>query len=166
MVSAIISDTLLLKSPTCTEDDVKAANELAKIANIDLEKYGMEMLKAGTDLSDFTADELICLDSKELESNGVNMQVAQVNTACIEDVMKGQADLENAMNKYIEENNIDIFMLLITDIINSNSEAIVLGKRADLAEKSFGKEIENNRMFLEGVVSRKKQVFPVLMENT
>ena len=166
MLSAIISDTLLFKSPTCTEDDVRVAKELAKIASIDLEGYGMEMLKAGTDLSDFTAEELIKIDSKNLESNGVNIQVAQVNTASIEEVMKDQNDLENAMNKFIEENNIDIFMLLVTDIINSDSEAIVLGKRADLAEKAFGRNINNNRIFLEGVVSRKKQVFPVLMENT
>ncbi len=166
MVSAIISDTLLLKSPTCTEDDVKVAKELAKIAGIDLEGYGMEMLKAGTDLSDFTAEELIEIDSKKIESNGVNIQVAQVNTASIEEVMKDQEELENAMNKFIEENNIDIFMLLVTDIINSDSEAIVLGNRVDIAEKAFDRKVNNNRIFLEGVVSRKKQVFPVLMENT
>ena len=83
----------------------------------------------------------------------------------LKDFLKEQKKLEYSIMKFIGENNIDIFMLLITDIINSNSEAIVLGNKADIAEKAFSKKIENNRMFLPGVVSRKKQVFPVLMEN-
>lgn len=165
MVSAIMSDTLLFKSPTCTDKDIKVANELAKIAEIDLETYGMEMLKAGTDLSDFTPEELINIDSKNIEQNGVSIQVAQINTASIEDVLKIGDKIEEAMTKFINENKVHIFMLLITDIINSNSEAIVLGERRDIAEKAFNQKIENNRMFLSGVVSRKKQVFPVLMEN-
>lgn len=165
MVSAIISDTLLFKSPTCTEKDVQVAKELAKIAEIDIETYGMEMLKAGTDLSDFSPEELINIDSKKMEANGVNMQVAQVNTASIEEVLKDQEKIENAMQAFMNENGTNIFVLLITDIVNSNSEAIVLGDRSDIAEKAFGGKIENNRMFLQGVVSRKKQVFPVLIEN-
>ena len=70
------------------------------------------------------------------------------------------------MKKYIEENGINLFMFVITNIVTSDSEAIVLGDRVDLAEKAFDRKINNNRIFLEGVVSRKKQVFPVLMENT
>jgi len=165
MVSAIISDTLLFKSPTCTQKDIEIANELAKIAQIDLNTFGMELLKAGTDLSDFTPEELISIDSKKTEANNVNIQVAQVNTACIEDVLKDQEKIEQAIEKFINENEIDIFVFCITDIINSNSEAIILGTRTDIAEKAFRKKIENNRMFLEGVVSRKKQIFPVLIEN-
>ncbi|MDE5830351.1 MAG: manganese-dependent inorganic pyrophosphatase [Clostridia bacterium] len=165
MLSAIISDTLLLKSPTTTEYDKKALEELAKIANIDVQEYGLEMLKAGTDLSEFTAEELINIDSKNTTSKDVNIQVAQINTASIEDVLKNQTEIEDAMKKFIETNNINIFMFLITDIINSNSEAIVLGNRVDIAEKAFGKKTDDNRMFLQGVVSRKKQVFPVLIEN-
>lgn len=165
MVSGIISDTLLFKSPTCTQKDINAAKELAKLAEIDLESYGMEMLKAGTDLSDFTPDEIINIDSKRIDPNGINIQVAQVNTASIEDVLNNQNELENAINSFIIENNINVFMLLITDIINSNSEAIVLGDRTDIAEKAFGMKVKKSRMFLKGVVSRKKQVFPLLIEN-
>lgn len=165
MVSAIISDTLLFKSPTCTEEDIKIAKELAKIAEIDIENYGMEMLKAGTDLSDYTPEELIAIDAKVTEANGVDIKVAQVNTASIEDVLKNQDKIEIAMKEDIEKNNIGVFLLVITDIINSNSEAIVLGPRIDIAEKAFSKKVENNRMTLKGVVSRKKQVFPPLIEN-
>ena len=165
MASSIISDTLLLKSPTTTDYDKKALEELGKIANIDVEKYGLDMLKAGTDLSKFTAEELINIDSKNTSSNGVNIQVAQINTADISDVLRNQSEIEDAMQKFIKSNNIDIFMFLITDIINSNSEAIILGNKVEIAEKGFGKKITNNKMYLEGVVSRKKQVFPVLIEN-
>lgn len=165
MVSAIISDTLLFKSPTCTEKDVKVAKELAEIAEINLEEYGMEMLKAGTDLSSFTPEELINIDSKMQAANNVNIQVAQINTVCIEDVLKDQEKIEEEMKKFIDKNNIGVFVLLITDVVNSDSEAIILGDRVDIAEKAFGHNIENNRMFLKGVVSRKKQVFPILIEN-
>ncbi len=165
MLSAIISDTLLFKSPTCTSKDKKAAEELAKIANVDIQSYGMEMLKAGTDLSEFTPEELIRLDSKEGQAGSAKLQVAQVNTASIEDVLKDKTNIENAIRSFIDENSIDIFVFVITDIINSNSQAIVLGKRQDIFEKAFNTKLEDNMAFLPGVVSRKKQILPVLKEN-
>lgn len=165
MLSAIISDTLLFKSPTCTEKDKKVAVELGKIANIDIEKYGMEMLKAGTDLSEFSAKEIISIDSKTFETNGFKYQVAQVNTASIEEVLKDKAEIENAMNEFITENRMELFLLAITDIINSNSQAIVLGNRKEVVEKAFNVKLEDNMAFLPGVVSRKKQIVPVINEN-
>lgn len=165
MLSGIISDTLLFKSPTCTEKDKKFANELAKIANIDIESYGMEMLKAGTDLSEFTPEELINLDSKSSEAGNAKVQVSQINTACIEDILKDKDEIEHAINNFIKENGVDLYMFLITDIINSNSQAIVLGNRADIAEKAFNIKLEDNMVFMPGVVSRKKQIIPVLKEN-
>lgn len=165
MASAIISDTLLLKSPTTTEHDIKALEELEKIAGIDIKEYGLEMLKAGTDLDDFTAKELVNLDAKSLEKNGVKFVIAQVNTVSIEDVLKRQEELENAMREEIKENGLNIFVLAITDILNSNSEIIALGDKVDVVEKAFDKKLENNRAFLEGVVSRKKQLLPNIDKN-
>lgn len=165
MASAIISDTLLLKSPTTTEHDKKALEELAKIANIDVNEYGLEMLKAGTDLDDFSEEQLINLDAKSLDKNGTKFVIAQVNTVSIEDVLKRQEKLENAINTEIENKGLSIFVLAITDILNSNSEIIALGSRADVVEKAFNKKLENNRAFLEGVVSRKKQLLPLIDKN-
>lgn len=165
MASAIISDTLLLKSPTTTDHDRKALEELSKIANIDVNEYGLEMLKAGTDLDDFSAEELINLDAKSLDKNGTKFVIAQVNTVSIEDVLKRQEKLEKAINKEIEEKGLSLFVLAITDILNSNSEIIALGSKADVTEKAFGKKLENNRAFLEGVVSRKKQLLPLIDKN-
>lgn len=159
MLSAIISDTLLLKSPTCTQKDIEAANELAKIAEVDLNTYGLNMLKAGTDLSDFTPDELINIDSKPFITNGLKYQVAQVNTASIEDVLKDKEEIEKAMEIFMNENNVELFVLLITDIIENNSQIIVLGKQ-EVVERAFDVKLENNTAFLKDVVSRKKQVVP------
>lgn len=165
MLSAIISDTLLLKSPTCTEEDVRAVNELAKIAEIDYEKYGLDMLKAGTDLSSFSIDEILNLDAKQTSLKNVKTIINQVNTASIAEVMELKAELEEGMNKVIEEKGLDLFMLLITDIVNSNSQVIALGKAADLVEKSYGVKLVDNTALLKGVVSRKKQVIPIMTEN-
>lgn len=165
MASAIISDTLLLKSPTTTEHDRKALEELGKIADINIEEYGLEMLKAGTDLDDFSEEELINLDAKSLDKNGTKFVIAQVNTVSIEDVLKRKEKLEVAMNKEIEEKGLSLFVLAITDILNSNSEIIALGEKADAVEKGFEKKLENNTVFLEGVVSRKKQLLPNIDKN-
>ena len=161
MASAIISDTLLLKSPTTTE----ALEELGKIADINIEKYGLEMLKAGTDLDDFSAEELINLDAKSLDKDGTKFVIAQVNTVSIEDVLKRQSKLEAAINKTIEEKGLSLFILAITDILNSNSQIIALGTKTDAVEKGFNVKLENNTAFLEGVVSRKKQLIPFIDKN-
>ena len=165
MLSAIISDTLLLKSPTCTEDDKNAVKELSKIAELNYETYGLEMLKAGTDISSFTIDQILNLDAKSINLKEVKSIIAQVNTASIPEVMKMKSDLEAGMNKIIKENNLDLFMFLITDIINSNSQVIALGQKANIVEKAYGVKLENNTALLHGVVSRKKQVVPIMTEN-
>lgn len=165
MLSAIISDTLLFKSPTCTEEDKKVAEKLAQIAEIDSDTYGLEMLKAGTDLSEFSIEEILKLDAKEIDLKAVKSVINQVNTASIPDVMTMKKELEAGMQKVIEEKGLDLFMLLITDIINSNSQVIVLGNRSDLVEKAYGVKLEENTALLKGVVSRKKQVVPILTEN-
>ena len=165
MASAIISDTLLLKSPTTTDHDKRALEELAKIANIDVNTYGLEMLKAGTNLDDFSEEELIHLDAKKVEKGDKKFVIAQVNTVSIEDVLKRKQQLENAIENEIKEKGLQLFVLAITDILNSNSQIIVLGEDSNAVEKAFEKSLEDNMMFLEGVVSRKKQILPVIDKN-
>ena len=165
MLSAIISDTLLLKSPTTTDDDKKALEELAKIAEIDVNTYGIEMLKAGTNLDDFTEEELINMDAKRSEKDGKKFVIAQVNTVSIPDVLKRKENIERVIEKEIENNDLQLFIFAITDILNSNTQIIALGKETQVAEKGFEKALEDNMMFLEGVVSRKKQILPVIDKN-
>lgn len=163
MLSAIISDTLLLKSPTTTDKDKKAVEELAKIANVDISKYGLDMLKAGTDLDKYTEDELIRLDAKCIEKEEIKYVIAQVNTVSIPDVLKRKAKIEEEMNKEILAKGLSLFVFVITDIVNSNSEAIVLGDRTELISKSY--EIDNDIAVMPGVVSRKKQILPLIEKN-
>ena len=163
MLSAIISDTLLLKSPTCTETDVKVATELAKIAGVNLSEYGLEMLKAGTDLSDYTEKELLNLDAKKTEKDGIKYMIAQVNTVSIDDILKRKEKLEEAIREAISEEKLKLCLFVITDIINTNSKAIVLGERTDIVEKTY--KIENNLIDMPGVVSRKKQILPFIEAN-
>ena len=163
MLSAIISDTLLLKSPTTTEKDKKALAELAKIANVVVENYGLEMLKAGTNLDKYTEDELIRLDAKKIEKEDIKYVIAQVNTVSIPDVLKRKAKIEQEINKEILAKGLSLFVFVITDIVNSNSEAIVLGDRTDAISKTY--EIKDNIAVMPGVVSRKKQILPLVEKN-
>lgn len=165
MLSAIISDTLLFKSPTCTPEDKKIAEELAKIADINVEEYGMEMLKAGTDLSSFTVEEILHIDAKKIDLKNTKSIINQVNTASISDVMKMKVELEVGMRKVMEADGLDLFVLLITDIVNSNSQVIALGEDQAIIERAYGVKLQDNTALLKGVVSRKKQVVPVLTEN-
>lgn len=165
MASAIISDTLLLKSPTTTRFDKQALEELEKIAGININEYGLEMLKAGTDLDEFSVEELLNIDAKEFNKEGIKFEIAQVNTVDIEDVLKRETEIKNAIHKTIEEKGLSLFVFAITDILNSNSEIIALGEKAEVIKVAFGKELENDRTFLEGVVSRKKQILPNIDKN-
>lgn len=162
MLSAIISDSLLFKSPTCTQEDIDAARELANIAEVDADVYGLEMLKAGANLSDKTIAELISLDSKEFEMGAAKVEIAQVNAVDTNDVMSRQAELEDALTAVINEKNLDLFLLVVTDILTNDSVALALGNKTAAVEEAFGVRLENNTALLKGVVSRKKQVVPVL----
>lgn len=164
MLSGLISDTLLLKSPTTHPTDFKVAEELAKIAEVDLETYGLEMLKAGTNLSTKSADELIDIDAKTFELNGSKVRVAQVNTVDIPEVLERLDDLKTAINNAISANGYDDFVFMITDIVNSNSEIVELGSHKDKVEAAFHFTLQDDHAFLKGAVSRKKQVVPQLTE--
>lgn len=164
MLSAIISDSLLFKSPTCTEQDVAAAKELAEIAGVDAESYGLEMLKAGADLSKKTIQELISIDAKEFTMGSSKVEIAQVNAVDTDDVLNKQAELETAIQKVVEEKGLDLFLLVVTNILTNDSVALAVGEKASAVEEAFGVTLMNNTAVLKGVVSRKKQVVPALTD--
>jgi manganese-dependent inorganic pyrophosphatase len=164
MLSAIISDSLLFKSPTCTDQDVAAARELAEIAGVDADVYGLEMLKAGADLRDKTIAQLLSLDAKEFSMGSAKVEIAQVNAVDTNDVLVRQADLEAAINEIIAQKGLDLFVLVVTDILNSDSIALTLGSKAAAVEQAYNVTLESNKALLKGVVSRKSQIVPVLTE--
>lgn len=159
LASAIISDTLLLKSPTTTSYDQPALEALAKIAGLeDYAAYGLDLLKAGTDLSSSTDKELIDGDAKSFEMGGHQFRIGQVNTVDIDEVLSRQAGIEAA----IAEEGYEDFLFVITDILNSNSKGLYIGDAAQSIEAAFNQKLDNNVIDLPGVVSRKKQVVPPL----
>ena len=149
MLSAIISDSLLFKSPTCTDEDKKVASELEKIAGINKEEYGMEMLKAGTDLSSYSIEEILNIDRKTAVYGNYKASINQVMTADVEETLKLKEELEAGMQKMIENENLDLFMLLITDIINSDSTVITLGNKTEAVEKGYNVTLNNNMAVLK-----------------
>jgi manganese-dependent inorganic pyrophosphatase len=162
MVSAIISDSLLFKSPTCTDQDIAAARELAEIAGVDLDSYGLEMLKAGADVSSKTVSELISLDAKEFTMGANKLEIAQVNVVDTNDVFQRKAEVEEALTSVINEKGLDLFLLVVTDILENDSKILAMGKLTDAVEKAYNVTLEENTAILKGVVSRKKQIVPGL----
>ncbi|MBA1354503.1 manganese-dependent inorganic pyrophosphatase [Staphylococcus cohnii] len=164
MISAIISDSLLFKSPTCTQQDIDAAEALKSIADIDLESYGLEMLKAGASTTDKTASELLNMDAKSFNMGDYITRIGQVNTVDIDEVFQRQEELEKEMLEVSTNEKYDLFVLLVTDIINSDSKILVVGAEKDKVGNAFNVRLDNNTAFLPGVVSRKKQVVPQITE--
>ncbi|MFD0897258.1 manganese-dependent inorganic pyrophosphatase [Loigolactobacillus binensis] len=165
MLSAIISDTLLLKSPTTTTDDETAVKELAKIANVDANQYGLDELRAGTNVDSKSAAELIDADAKSFTLAGKNVRVAQINTVDVNDIFKRQPEFETAIKADTAANNYDLFFLMVTNILNSDTEALVIGDPIAPVEAAFKQKLNSQqRLVLPGVVSRKKQVVPQLTE--
>lgn len=162
MLSAIVSDTLLFKSPTSTPQDEKAAKELAEAAEVDLAEYGLDMLKAGTNMGGKSAAELIDIDAKSFPMADKNVRIAQINVVDVEDVFSKQAELEAAIQQANLNNHYDLFILVVTNILDSDSVILALGNPIAAVEEAFNIKLENNKALLKGVVSRKKQVVPQL----
>ncbi|GIN73889.1 manganese-dependent inorganic pyrophosphatase [Bacillus sp. J14TS2] len=162
MLSAIISDSLLFKSPTCTDEDIEAAKELAAIAGVDPDKYGMDMLKAGADISEKSAIELLSLDAKEFSMGSAKVEIAQVNAVGVEDVLARKAEIEAALDQIVSEKGLDLFLFVVTDILTNDSTAIAVGQAAHAVEQAFNVTLKDKSAVLQGVVSRKKQIVPPL----
>ena len=158
LLSAILSDTLIFKSPTTTELDKEAALALAEIAKVDYEKYGMEMFKAGTSLEGFSIEEIVNMDFKEFDMSGKRVGIGQVMTLDIDAILSKKEEFLN----YINATEYDMLVLAVTDIINEGSYLIYKGEDKVISE-AFGVDATQG-VFAEGVVSRKKQLVPNLTE--
>lgn len=162
LCGAIISDTLLFRSPTCTPQDQYICKKLAEIAGVNIEEFAKEMFKAGTSLKGKTVEQIFNQDFKPFSMGEIKIGVAQVNTMDIEGFMPLKDDMLKYMNTKAEEVGFNMVMLLLTDILNEGSQILVVGKGSNLVEKAFNVTLENNMAFLPGVLSRKKQVIPPL----
>jgi manganese-dependent inorganic pyrophosphatase len=162
LLGAIISDTLLFKSPTCTPTDTKLAKELAKIAEVDLVEFGMEMFKAGTSLVGKTVEEIFNQDYKTFNFGDLKVGIAQVNTMDFDGFMPYKEEMLEYMESFTKDNHMEFSLLLLTDVINANSVIFVAGPRPDYVSKAFNCELVDHQATLPGVISRKKQVVPAV----
>ncbi|HII4429238.1 TPA: putative manganese-dependent inorganic diphosphatase [Clostridium perfringens] len=164
LCGAIISDTLLFKSPTCTPQDIKICRRLAEIAGIVPETFAKEMFRAGTSLKGKSIDEIFNSDFKPFTIGGIKIGVAQVNTMDIEGFMPLKDKMLDYMNQKADSMGLEMIMLLLTDIINEGSQILVTGRNPEIAEEAFKVKLEDSTTFLPGVLSRKKQVVPPLTQ--
>ena len=164
LLSAILSDTLILTSPTTTEIDKLAVIKLSKIAEIDdYKQYGTEMLKAGSDIQGTSIKEILEVDRKKFTFGNTNAYVSQVSTYDTYYVINKKALLLKEMNTFMKQNEIKLFVLIITDLGTNDSTLFACGESLIIATKAFN--INNNEVFLKGVVSRKSQIVPPLTKS-
>ncbi len=162
MCAAILSDTLIFKSPTCTSQDISAAKELASIAGINLDEFAKAMFEAGTSLEGKTEEEIFYMDFKEFNVGGYQIGISQVNIYNT-DLEKLKDGLLKFMEKVRNQKGYDMLLMMLTDIINEGSEMLYVGGHKELLSRAFDVEITGESFYLPYVVSRKKQVVPKLI---
>ena len=175
MMSAIISDTLLFRSPTCTKTDEMAGRALAEIAGVDIEKYAMEMFSAASDLKQKTDREIFYQDFKTFTAGDIHFGVSQVSSLNEEELLSLKPRLFHFAKEALGEENLDMAFVMLTNILKQDTLLLAVGHRAEtLIQNAFllepkkesfdfsGEEVEGYTAVLENVVSRKKQLIPPL----
>ncbi|MGO4988193.1 putative manganese-dependent inorganic diphosphatase [Gallicola sp. Sow4_E12] len=162
LCAAIISDTLLFRSPTSTQVDAWVLERMAKIAGIDVEAFALDMFKAGTSIEGKTPQELLEQDVKAFSIEGETIRVAQVFTMDMEYLESVKKELITAMNKVIKENGENTFVLMLTDIFNETSIVLAAGDFTEEIAAAFDKPLVDNSFEEPGLLSRKKQMIPKL----
>lgn len=163
MLSAIISDTVLFRSPTCTETDKKMAYKVADIAGVDIESYGLDMLKAGADISDLTNDEIVRTDMKEFSEAGQTISIGQISVMDTTDVLAKQAELVAALEALRTANGYAASYIMVTNILDESTTLIYSGDVESIVVNAFGKNVKDNAVFLPNTMSRKKQIVPPIL---
>ncbi|OEH85187.1 hypothetical protein BHU72_06140 [Desulfuribacillus stibiiarsenatis] len=159
MLSAIISDTVLFRSPTCTKEDVRVAEDLAKICGVDLQEYGMQLLGSSSPLTSNTATEVLNTDLKDFKLGNKLLMIGQVMMTDNAKFRERKEELLEEMRATLKKNNADFVGLMCTNILEEATYFLVVGDE-EIAEKSFGKKVEAHEVHLPGVLSRKKQIVP------
>ena len=164
LLSAILSDTVLFKSPTCTPYDKKTAERLAEIAGVDIQEYGMAMLKAGSGIGDMTPMEIAKNDLKEFTIGDYRIIVSQISVMDTKEVMDLEPQLIEAMSTICEKEGFDMSLVMVTDILEEATYLLYAGSPKTLIGEAFKKDASGTHVYLPGVMSRKKQISPPLAE--
>ncbi len=159
MAAAILSDTVMFKSPTCTDRDIRTAERMARIANISLEELGKEIFSASTE--NRTAEELLMSDYKEFQIAGHNLAVAQITCVDSPNMLGRKEEFLALMKKIAQEKNFSMMILMLTDVLLEGTQLIYLGDD-EIIQQAFNVNPKDNTIFLPKIMSRKKQVIPML----
>ena len=162
LLSAILSDTVIFRSPTSTVDDEKIAKQLAKQLAVDIEEYGKELFKAGSVVNKLSPEELIQNDYKEYEFAGQTVGVGQIEVMDAKVVEPIKAELLTAAKNLVAKNDYQFLILMVTDILEEASLVLFTDGAKEFIESGFEAEVKANEVYLPGVLSRKKQVIPVI----
>lgn len=163
MLSCILSDTLEFRSPTTTDTDRALAEALAGELGLDVSEYAEEMFAAKSDVSRFSVDELLRMDSKEYEIGGTKLRISVLETTSPDSVLERKNELLEAMPRVAREDGVDAVLFFIIDILQEEATLLVASDgAASIAEKSFGESIKDNQAVLPGIMSRKKQIIPAI----
>ena len=164
LCAAIISDTLMYRSPTCTPYDKQVAEELAKIAEIHVEEFAREMFKAGSNLKAKEPEEIFYQDFKTFSMNDVSFGVGQINAMTREELAEFKERIQPYMEASLGKMSVNMVFFMLTDIIGESTELLFVGNNAEeLIEDAFGVSLDGDSFRLDGVISRKKQLIPSLM---
>jgi len=165
LVSAILSDTVVFKSTTTTEADIKTARILGKIANIsNLKTFGIKIKKQKSSLKGLTAEQILHSDYKEFDANGNKFAVGQIEVVDIKEAKDRTAEILRQMESNNAKNNLAFTMLMVTDIINCGSQLLIAGDAAPI-EKAFNKKTESGTLYISDMMSRKKDLLPPLLKS-
>lgn len=164
MLSAILSDTLLFKSPTTTGMDIAVGKKLAQIAGVEIEEYGTKMFKAASSVAGMSVEEIIHSDMKTFNYSNSAMAIGQVMTMDFEEISSRQSEFVNSLNTMCNIGNYKMALLFVTDIIKNGSYLFFNESSKEIIEEAFGVENATQGVYLDGVVSRKKQMLPPLLE--
>ncbi len=163
MLAGILSDTLILKSPTATQTDKKIVEELSKIAGVDYEKFGLEMIKAGSSLQDLSIEEIVFYDYKEFEANDMLFGIGQILTLDYEMVLSKKEEYIDFLDKTCKIKGLKLMTLFITDVIAGGSYVLYSSNAEKIMALAYNKEDMTEGYYLPGVISRKKQIVPNIM---
>jgi manganese-dependent inorganic pyrophosphatase len=165
MMCAILSDTVIFKSPTCTTADIKCVEALAEIAGIeDPKELGMDMFKVKSAVEGTPARDLVFRDFKDFNMNGNLVGIGQLEVIDLSMLDGMKADLEAEIAKVKEEGDRNTVILLLTDIMKEGSELLVISDNPEVVEKAYDATLVDGKTWLDGVLSRKKQVVPPLQD--
>jgi len=164
LLSAILSDTVIFRSPTTTKEDIEIAKKLGKIAKIkNLEKFGIEIKKKKMTITGLNSESLIRSDFKNYNMAKKKVGIGQIEICDFAQVEKRKAELLKKLKEISQKENYDLLILIATDIIKGSSQLLVAGE-IEYLKKAFGKKVKENTVYLPGVMSRKKQIVPPLMK--